>query len=176
MLTSMKPASRALVLAFLTVAGCAASGPGDPAQAGVSSAIDCDRLGAPISVDAAPALETRRTPIGPLLDVRLQELRKVSPVFAAGRKEKTEGRFAGLVPFPPDENATYTVLVASLAWADLGEANPPRLVEPRSFQWIEVCGRKFKSGLYVLERGKSYFVQLWDSPDRELTMMIRRLP
>jgi hypothetical protein len=37
-----------------------------------------------------------------------------------------------------------------------------------------VCGKRFKIGLYALETGRLYFVQLWDSPDRELTLMIRR--
>ena len=169
-------ARRGLLLAFLAAAGCTASGPADEAPRAVSRAIDCGRLGAPVSVDAAAALEQRNTPIGPLLNVRLQELRKVSPALTPGRKEKTEDRFAGLVPFVLSESGTHTVLVASLAWADLGEATPPRLVEPQSFKWIDVCGKKFKSGLYALEGGKAYFVQLWDSPDRELAMMIRRLP
>jgi len=174
MLAEMK--CRALLLAFLAAAGCTASGPADEAQLAVSRAIDCGRVGAPVGVDAAAALEQRNTPIGPLLNVRLQELRQVSPALTPGRKEKTEDRFAGLVPFFPNESGTYTVLVASLAWADLGEAKPPRLVAPRSFKWIDVCGKKFKSGLYALEGGKAYFVQLWDSPDRELAMMIRKLP
>lgn len=174
MLAEMK--CRALLLAFLAAAGCTASGPADEAQLAVSRAIDCGRLGAPVGVDVAAALEQRRTPIGPPLNVRLQELSQVSPALTPGRKEKTDDRFAGLVPFFPDESGTYTVLVASLAWADLGEANPPRLVEPQSFKWIDVCGKKFKSGLYALEGGKAYFVQLWDSPDRELAMMIRKLP
>jgi len=167
---------RALLLALLAAAGCTASGPADEAQLAVSRAIDCGRLGVPVTMAAAAALEQRNTPMGPPLNVRLQELRQVSPALTPGRTEKTEDRFAGLVPFFPSESGTYTVLVASLAWADLGEAKPPRLVEPRSFKWIDLCGRKFKSGLYALEGGKAYFVQLWDSPDRELAMMIRKLP
>lgn len=174
MLAEMK--SRALLPAFLAAVACTASGPADEAQRAVSRSIDCARLGAPVGMDAGTALEQRATPVGPPLNVRLPELRRVSPVLAPGRKERTQDRFAGLLPFLPSETGTYTVLVASLAWADLGEANPPRRVEPRSFEWIEVCGTKFKSGLYALEGGKPYFVQLWDSPDRELTMMIRKLP
>lgn len=56
------------------------------------------------------------------------------------------------------------------------ESNPPRLTEPLNFKWVTVCGQKFKSGLYALEPGGLYFVQLWDSPDRAFTLMIRRLP
>ena len=156
------------MLAFLAAAGCTASGPAGEAQRAVSRAIDCGRLGAPVDVDGAAVLEQRGTSVGPPLNVRLQELHKVSAALTPGRKEKSQGRFAGLVAFLPVESGTYAVLVASLAWTDLGEANPPRLVEPRSFKWIDVCGRKFKSGLYALEGGKAYFVQLWDSPDRQL--------
>jgi hypothetical protein len=115
-------------------------------------------------------------PVSPPLHVRLHDLRKVSPAVAPGRKEKSEDRFAGLVPFHVETSGNYTILVASLAWADVGEANPPRLVDPQSFNWITLCGKRFKSGLYALEPGKPYFVQLWDSPDRELELMIRRLP
>lgn len=169
-------ARRGLLLAVLAAAGCTASGPAEEAQRAVSRTIDCERLGATVNVDAAAGLEGRSAPVGPPLNVRLQELRKVSAALAPGRKEKTEDRFAGQVPFRVDQGGTYAVLVASLAWADLGEANPARLIEPLSFKWVDVCGKKFKSGLYALEQGKSYFVQLWDSPDRELALMIRRLP
>ena len=169
-------ARRCFLLVVLAAAGCSAPGPADEAQLAVSRSIDCNRLGAAVNFDAATSPEQRAAPIGPLLNVRLQELPKISPAFTPGRKEKTQERFAGFVPLRVSESGTHTVLIASIAWADLGEANPPRLVEPQSFKWIEVCGKKFKSGLYALQPGKPYFVQLWDSPDRELAMMIRRLP
>lgn len=169
---------RGLTFALWAAAGCTASGPPAEAQLAVPKAIDCARLGTTVQVDADASVGAgqRAAPVGPLLQVRLKELRVVSPALAPGRKEKSEDRFAGLLPLRVDAGGTYALLVASLAWADVGEATPPRPVSPRSFEWLTVCGRKFKSGLYVLERDKPYFVQLWDSPDRELTLMIRRLP
>lgn len=167
-----------LLLAFFAASGCTPSGPADQAQLAVPKAIDCARLGGAVTVEgaASASLGHGAAPVGPALQVRLLELRSVSPSLAPGRKEKSEDRFAGLVPFIVEASGTYTVLIASLAWADVGEANPPRPLQPRSFEWLTVCGRKFKSGLYSLEAGKPYFVQLWDSPDRELTIMIRQLP
>lgn len=169
---------RGLCIALLATVGCTASGPADEAQGVVSRAVDCDRLPAAVNVEADTSVSFGRpaAPVGPPLRVRLHDLRNVSPAVAPGRKEKSEDRFAGLVPFHVEASGDYTILVASLAWADLGEANPSRPVGPRSFNWVTVCGKRFKSGLYSLEAGKSYFVQLWDSPDRELTLMIRRLP
>lgn len=169
---------RGLLLAYLAALGCTASGSADEAQIAVSRAIDCDRLPARLNVEAETSVRFARAaaPVGPPLHVRLHDLHKVSPAVAPGRKEKSAARFAGLVPFGVDASGAYTVLVASLAWADVAEANPPGLVQPHSFKWVSVCGKKFKSGLYALEPGKPYFVQLWDSPDRELTLMIRRLP
>ena len=32
------------------------------------------------------------------------------------------------------------------------------------------------SGLHALEPGRVYFVQLWNRPDCELALMLRRLP
>jgi hypothetical protein len=167
-----------LCLAFLAAVGCTPSGPADEAQLAVPKAIDCDRLGATVQVeaDASGDFGPRAAPVGPPLHVRLKELRAVSPALTPGRKEKSEDRFAGLVPFRVEGSGTYTLLVASLAWADVGAVSPSRPIQPRSFEWLTLCGKKFKSGLYGLERGKAYFVQLWDSPDRELTLMIRRLP
>lgn len=167
-----------LCLAFLAAMGCTGPGPADEAQLAVIGAIDCDRLPAAVDVQAVASLSSGRpaAPVGPPLHVSLQELRGVSPALTPGRKEKSEDRFAGLVPFRVEASGVYTVLLASLAWADVGQASPPAPIKPRSFEWLTVCGRKFKSGLYALEPGKGYFVQLWDSPDRELTLMIRRLP
>ncbi len=173
------------LLALLALAGCSAPGPGGEAtrraaeaQAEVSRAIDCARLGAAFDVEAGTSLGAGRgaAPLGSPLKVRLHELRAVSPLLSPGRKEQSSDRFGGLLPFRVEVSGTYTVLVASLAWADLGAADPPRLIEPLNFMWVTVCGQKFKSGLYRLEPGRLYFVQLWDSPDRELSLMIRRLP
>ena len=173
-------------LAFLSIAGCTASGPegdaarrSEQAQARVPGAINCDGLdSAAVKVEADASVSRARAaaPVGPPLHVRLHGLRTVTPALAPGRKEKSAETFAGLVPFRVETKGNYSVLVASLAWADLGEANPSLLIEPQSFKWVTVCGKQFKSGLYALEPGKAYVVQLWDSPDRELTLMIRRLP
>ena len=175
----------AALFASLAVAGCTASGPAGEAarraevtQAAVPQAIDCNRLGAAVELQSEIAVGASRAaaPLGPLLKVKLHELRAVSPLVVPGRKEKSADRFAGLVPFRVAASGTYTVLVASLAWADLAEAKPPRLVAPQSFKWLTVCGQRFKSGLYALESGREYVVQFWDSPDREIAVMIRRLP
>jgi hypothetical protein len=171
------------LLALLALAGCAAPGPGgeaarraEEAQAAVPRTIDCERLGAAIEIQAQTSADASRiaAPLGSLLKVQLQELHAVSPLLAPGRKEKSADRFAGLLPFRVEASGTYSVLVASLAWADLGAVNPPRLIEPLNFMWVTVCGQKFKSGLYALEPGRLYFVQFWDSPDRELALMIQR--
>ena len=177
--------SRAALLALFAVAACTGPGPAgeaarraDEAQALVTRAIDCERLGAAIDAQAETAADANRAPVplGQPLRVRLHELRAVTPSVAPGRKEKAADRFAGLVPFRVAASGTHAVLLASLAWADLAEANPPRLVPPQSFEWLTVCGRRFKSGLYALEPGREYVVQLWDSPDREVTLILRRLP
>jgi len=174
----------AALLGLLAVASCTASGPAGEAarraeitQAAVPQAIDCNRLGAAIDVQAETSAGASRAaaPLGLLLKVRLHELRAVSPLVAPGRREKSSDRFAGLLPFRVEASGTYSVLVASLAWADLGAADPLRLIEPLNFKWVTVCGEQFKSGLYGLEPGRLFFVQFWDSPDRELAMMILRL-
>ena len=174
------------MLFLLMLAGCAGTRNDDEAnrqamalQASVPAAIDCNQVaGALVDVAARAAgpVADPRAPVGPVLNVRLHALGAVVPLVTPGRKEKPDARFAGLVPFRVDAGGTYSVLVASLAWADLAEANPARLVEPLDFKWVEACGKRFKSGLYALQSGRVYFVQLWDSPDRELTLMIRRLP
>jgi hypothetical protein len=79
------------------------------------------------------------------------------------------------VPIRVEASGIYTVLVASLAWADLATGDPARRVEPLGFEWVTVCARNYKSGLYALERDRGYFLQLWDSPDRELALLVRRL-
>ena len=171
------------LLALLALAGCAAPGPGveaarhaEEAQAAVPRTIDCERLGAAIEFQTQTSVGASRVaaPLGPMLKVRLQQLHLVSLLVSPGRKEKTTNRFAGLLPFRVEASGTYSVLVASLAWADLGAADPARLIEPLNFQWVAACGQKFKSGLYTLAKGSLYFVQLWDSPDRELALMIQR--
>ncbi|MGH8676119.1 MAG: hypothetical protein ACREVG_17670, partial [Burkholderiales bacterium] len=133
--------------------------------------------GAPVDVAARAAgpVADPRAAVGSVLNVHLHALGAVFPLVTPGRKEKPGARFAGLVPFRVDARGTYTVLVASLAWADLAEENPARLVEPLGFQWVEACGKRFKSGLYALEPGRDYVVQFWDSPDRELALIVRRL-
>lgn len=169
---------RICFLAFVVTAGCTASQAADDAQRAVAKAIDCDRLGGTVAVQAEASVKfgDGAAPVGPPLRVRLRELRAVSPALAPGRKGGSKDRFAGLVPFRVNASGTYTVLLASIAWADVGEADPARTLPPQSFEWITICGKQFKSGLYALEVGKPYFVQLWDSPDRELTLMIHRLP
>ena len=168
----------AALTCLAALAACTAPAPSDEAQLAVPKAVDCARLGSTVDVeaDASETFGPRSAPAGPPLRVRLKDLRSVSPVIPPGRKEKTEGRFAGLVPFQVETAGTHSVLIASLAWTDVGETNPIRTLQPRSFEWLTLCGKKFKSGLYALEPGKTYFVQLWDSPDRELDLMIRRLP
>jgi len=178
--------ARGAPVAFLAIAACTEPGPQTEAerraeqkQAAVPRAIACDGLDVTtVDIEAGVSASPvgAEAPVGPPLRLRLHDLRAVSPLIAPGRKEKSADRFAGLVPFRVAASGTHTVLVASLAWADLSEADPPRLVEPQSFKWVTVCGKRFKSGLYALESGRAYFVQLWDSPDRELTLMIRRLP
>jgi len=178
--------ARGTLIALLAVMGCTESGPrteaerrAEEAQSAVPQSIGCDGLEAPgIEVEASTSarLAGAAAPIGAPLRLRLHGLPAVSPLITPGRKEKSADRFAGLVPFRVAAGGMHAVLVASLAWADLGEADPPRLVEPQSFKWVTVCGRRFKAGLYVLEPARLYFVQLWGSPDRELTLMIRRLP
>ena len=177
--------SAASLSALLAIAGCTAPGPADEAarraeelQAAVPATIDCGQFAAkPVDVEAraSVSLDGAPAPVGPALNVRLHSLRAVLPLIEPGRQEKSGARFAGLVPFRVEASGTYTVLVASLAWADLAEANPPRLVEPQSFKWVTVCGKQFKSGLYALEPSRDYFVQLWDSPDRDLALMLRRV-
>ncbi len=173
-----------MLLALLALAGCAAPGPegeaarrAEEAQAEVSRAIDCARLGTAFDVEAESSVGASRgvAPLGPPLKVRLHELGAVSPLVTPGRNERSADRFAGLLPFRVEASGTYAVLVASLAWADLGAVDPPRLIEPLNFKWVTVCGQKFKSGLYALEPGRLYFVQFWDSPDRELALMVRRI-
>ena len=172
------------MIVLLMLAGCAGARPDNETaqqamalQALVPTAIDCNQVArTPIDVAARAApMADPRAPVGSLLNVRLHALGAVSPLVAPGRKEKPEARFAGLVPFRVDAGGTYTVLVASLAWADLAEENPARLVEPLGFRWVEACGKRFKSGLYALKPGTDYVVQLWDSPDRDLALMVRRL-
>ena len=175
----------ASLAALLAIAGCTAPGPVDEAgrraqalQAAVPAAIDCGRFAArPLDVEAhvSGSRDRAAASVGSVLNVRLHSLRAVSPLIKPGRQEKSGARFAGLVPVRVEASGTYTVLVASTAWADLAEANPPRLVAPQSFKWVTVCGTQFKSGLYALEPGRDYFVQLWDSPDRELTLIAYRL-
>lgn len=175
------------ILVFLTIAGCAGFSPevietmghADKAQSAVQQVADCGRLaGTPVSYFAHPSGGLGRTaaPIGSFLNVQLHALRAVSPVLKLGRQAKSEGVFAGLVPVRVETGGTYAVLVASRAWTDVGEADPPRTVQPQSFKWITLCGTRFKSGLYTFEAGKVYWVQLWDSPDRELNILIDRLP
>ena len=173
------------MLVLLVLAGCAETRISGDAErqaqalhAAVPGAIDCAEFGsAPIEVEARAAggIGGSRATVGSALKIRLHALGAVFPVVTPGRKEKHDARFAGLVPFRVDAGGTYTVLVASLAWADLAEENPARLVEPLGFKWVEACGKRFKSGLYALEPGRDYVVQLWDSPDRELAVMVRRL-
>jgi len=172
------------LLALLALAGCAAPGPGgegagraEEMQAAVPREIDCERLGTAIQIEAEISAGVIRTAaaVGPLLNVRLHELRVVSPLLQPGRQEKTADRFAGLLPFRVDASGTYTVLVASLAWADLGAADAPRPIETLNFKWVTLCGQKYKSGLYALEPGRNYVLQLWDSLDRDVSVMIRRL-
>lgn len=182
-MTMLRPCGALLLL--LTIVGCTGFGPAgetarraDEAQSAVPRVIDCSRLaGAPVAFVANPSggLDRAAAPVGSSLNVRLHALRTVSPVLTPGRQAKSEDRFAGLVPIRVETGGTYTVLVASLAWADVGEADPPRLVQPHSFKWITVCGTRFKSGLYTFESGKVYVVQVWDSPDRELNVVIGRL-
>ena len=173
------------MIVLLMLVGCAGTRPDGEAvrqamalQASVPTAIDCNQVaGAPVNMAARVAgpVADSRAPVGPVLNVRLHALGAVFPLVTPGRKEKPDTRFAGLVPFRVDAGGTYTVLVASLAWVDLAEENPVRLVEPLGFEWVEACGKRFKSGLYVLEPGRDYVVQLWDSPDRDLALMVRGL-
>jgi len=182
----MKRIARSVLLAaLLAITGCTAPGPADEAarraealQAAVPAAIDCSRFAArslDVEAHVSGSLDRAAAPVGSVLNVRLHSLGAVSPLIKPGRQEKSGARFAGLVPLRVEASGTYTVLVASTAWADLGEADPPRLVAPQSFKWVTVCGTQFKSGLYALEPGRDYFVQLWDSPDRELTLIAHRL-
>ncbi len=174
------------LLVLLVIAGCTDSGPAgeaaqraDEAQSAVAGVIDCNRLaGAPVAFVAHRSSGPARAPapIDSSLNVQLHTLGNVSPVLAPGRQAKSEHRFAGLVPIRVEAGGTYTVLIASLAWADVGEPDPPRLLQPESFKWITVCGTRFKSGLYIFESGKVYLLQLWDSPDRELNVVIAKLP
>jgi hypothetical protein len=173
------------MIVSLVLAGCAGTARnGDAAlqakalQTAVPSAIDCKQVGgSPVDLTAraAGAMADTPAPLGPVLQVRLLALGSVTPLVTPGRKEKPEARFAGLVPLRVDAAGTYAILVASLAWADLAEANPARLVEPLDFKWVDACGKRFKSGLYALEPGRNYVVQFWDSPDRELSLIVRRL-
>ena len=173
------------MIVLLMLASCAGTRPDGEAarramalQALVPAAIDCNQVAnAPVDVVARMAgpVSDPRAPVGSVLNVRLHTLSAVFPLVTPGRKEKPDARFAGLVPFRVDAGGTYSVLVASLAWADLVEANPARLVEPLGFKWVEACGKRFKSGLYVLEPGRDYVVQLWDSPDRDLELIVRWL-
>lgn len=149
-------------------------------QATIPAAIECSRLAAapPVEVQAGAAVapDSAGVPVGPALRVRLQPLRAVAPLIDPGRQAQSAQRFAGLMPVRVETKGTYTVLIASLAWADLATAGPPRIVEPLDFKWLTICGTRYKSGLYVLEPDRTYFVQLWDSPDRTLPVMIRSLP
>ena len=167
-----------VIAAVLMTASCAAPQTADEAQLAVTRAVDCSALGARVNFEAVGSARPGHisAPIDPPLLVKLSNVGAVSAALVPGRTEKSTRSFAGLVPFRVQASGTYTVLVASLAWADVGEANPPRAVEPQSFKWVAVCGTKFKSGRYALDAGKTYIVQLWDSPDRELMLMIRRLP
>jgi hypothetical protein len=179
------PRTSAALLVLLTIAGCTNLRPGtettrrtEDSQSVVSNAVDCQRLGAPIDFEAHGSNSVGGTvaPVGPRLNLRLQGLRTVVPVLAPGRQAKSENRFAGVMPFRIETGGTYAVLVASLAWADVGQAGPPRFIQPQSFEWVTLCGKRFKNGQYTFESAKTYLVQLWDSPDRELEVMIRRLP
>lgn len=171
--------------AVLAIAGCAApksaseaAQRADKLQASIPGAIDCSRLPAraiDLESRASANLDRAAAPIASMLNVRLHSLQAVSSLIRPGRQHKMGARFAGMVPFRVEERGIYTILVASLAWVDLSEATPPRRVEPQSFKWVTVCGTRFKSGLYALEPDRDYFLQLWDSPDRELTLITQRL-
>lgn len=173
------------LVASLAMVGCTAPGPtgeaarlAQEAQAAIPGAIDCERFATALEVQADTAGGATRSaaPLDRSLKVRLNELRLVSPIVPPERREKSADRFAGLVPVRVAESGTYAVLVGSLAWADLAAADPARPVEPLSFKWLTLCGQRFKSGLYSLAPHRLYYVQFWDSPDRVLTVMIRRLP
>jgi hypothetical protein len=177
---------RSSLLTLLALAGCAGTRPDSEEarqamalQASVPAAIDCNQVAGQkvdVAARATGPVAGPRAPVDRVLNVRLQPQGAVFPLVMPGRKAKPDGRFAGFVPFRVDAGGNYAVLVASLAWADLAEADPARLVEPLDFKWVEACGKRFKSGLYVLEPGRDYVLQLWDSPDRDLSLLLRRLP
>lgn len=164
-----------MVAACLLLVACTQS---DPAQSVVPGLVDCQRLATGvIAVEAQDVSNVNAVaPTGAPLGVRLRRLSAVSPLVTPGREPKSDDVFAGLVPFRADASGDYAVLVASFAWTDLAQPDPPRLVPPRNFEWVTVCGTRFKSGLYTLAAGEVYVVQLWDSPDREIRMLIRHLP
>ena len=71
-----------------------------------------------------------------------------------------------------EQTPTARLGSASEAWVDLVDGVPNRVATPRSYEWVELCGRPMKAGIYELHAGGRYLIQLSASPDATVDLFV----
>lgn len=172
------------VSAFLAVAliGCQATQRGTEqnsstrlAARALEALVGCEAVAQPASFGTAALLaEATRIPLNAnkVVAAQIQELSQVKFAIDPEKRQQQPGQRGGLIAFTAPTAGTYLLGSASQAWIDLVEADRRHVVAPRSYEWVELCGRPLKAGIFELRASARYVIQLSASPDPVVELFV----
>lgn len=135
----------------------------------------CQAFTHPAPFESASSVpDAARTPltVNKVVGARLQELSAIKFALDPKKPEQRPGQRGGLIAFAAPAAGVYVLGSASVAWIDLVEAAPNRVATPRSYEWVELCGRRMKAGIFDLQADARYVIQLWASPDAIVDLFV----
>ncbi len=92
----------------------------------------------------------------------------INPEKKQGKPEHT----GGLLEITAPTTGTYALGTVSAAWIDMVNHDERKLTKAKLYQWVDFCSRRMKAGLFELQAGARYWIQISASPDSAIDVFV----
>lgn len=111
-------------------------------------------------------------PVNKVFTARLCSMSDVKFVLGPEKRQGKPQDAGGLLALTPPATGTYILGSVSRAWIDVVEEEQNNFAKARFYQWVDLCARRMKAGLFGLRAGARYWIQISASPDSALDLYL----
>jgi len=112
-------------------------------------------------------------PVNKVVSAKLHAMDKVKFALVPEKKQGRPRDGGGLFALTPSVTGTYVLGTVSRAWIDVVDQERNRFATAKPYQWVDLCGRRMKAGVFELRAGVRYRIQISVSPDPVLDLFCR---